>query len=73
MKAAALHKDRAVRKAAFVDYFERFAEFPTYLFDNEDKIDDQLYETVQDLLKDPETAKEMRDGINALLDRLPSR
>lgn len=72
MKAAASHKNRTVRKAAFIEYFERFAEFPSYLFDNEEKIDDQLYETIQDLLKDPETTKEMREGISALLERLPS-
>lgn len=73
MKAAATHGDRAVRKQAFIEYFERFSEFPSYLFDNEQKIDDVLYETMQDLLKDPATTKEMQKGITALLDRLPSR
>ncbi|MBI4093449.1 hypothetical protein HY417_00640 [Candidatus Kaiserbacteria bacterium] len=72
MKAAATHKDPAVRKRAFIDYFERFAEFPSYLFDNEVKIDDRLFETMQDLLKDSETTKEMHKGIEALLGRLPS-
>lgn len=72
MKAAATHKDPAVRKKAFIEYFERFAEFPSYLFDNEVKIDDVLRETMHDLLKDSETTKEMQKGIEALLARLPS-
>ncbi len=73
MKAAAANSDRAIRKQAFIEYFERFAEFPSYLFDNEQKIDDRLNETMQDLLKDPATDKEMHKGILALLDRLPAR
>ena len=73
MKAAASNKDPAIRKQAFIEYFERFTEFPSFLFDNEQKIDDQLYETMQDLIKDPATSKEMHKGILALLDRLPSR
>ena len=72
MKAAAAHKDPAVRKQAFIEYFERFQEFPSYLFDNQSKIDESLYQTMQDLLKDPATTKEMHKGIEALLDRLPS-
>lgn len=72
MKAAATHKDRAIRKKAFSEYFERFTEFPSYLFDNEVKIDDVLFETMQDLLKDSATTKEMQKGIEALLERLPS-
>lgn len=72
MKAAAANKDPAVRKQAFIEYFERFAEFPSYLFDNEQKIDDRLLETMQDLLKDPETSKEMHKGITDLLERLAS-
>ncbi|MBI2613083.1 hypothetical protein HYW59_04770 [Candidatus Kaiserbacteria bacterium] len=73
MKAAAANKDPAIRKQAFIEYFERFTEFPSYLFDNEQKIDERLYETMQDLLKDPTTTKEMHEGILALLDRLPSK
>lgn len=72
MKEAATHKDPAKRKQAFLEYFERFGEFPSYLFENEPKIDPQLYETMQDLLKDPEMSKEMQKGITTLLDRLPS-
>ena len=72
MKEAAANPDREVRKTAFIEYFERFSEFPSYLFDNTKKIDDRLYETMQDLLKDPETSKEMHKGIEALLERLPS-
>ncbi len=72
MKAAATHKDPAVRKTAFTEYFERFAEFPSYLFDNEVKIDGILLETIRALLKDSATTKEMRKGIEALLARLPS-
>lgn len=71
MKTAATHKDRAVRKKVFIDYFERFNEFPSYLFDNEAGIDAQLYETMQDLLNDPLTEKSMLDGVNALMLRLP--
>ena len=72
MKAAAAHKDPAVRKQAFIQYFERFEEFPSYLFDNEQRIDERLFETMQDLIKDSETTKAMHKGIEALLERLPS-
>ena len=72
MKAAAGSDDPAVRKQAFIEYFERFEEFPSYLFDNEPKIDDRLLQTIQDLLKDPETTKAMHKGISALMERLPS-
>jgi len=72
MKGAATHKNPATRKEAFTEYFERFGEFPSYLFENEPKIDQQLFDTMQDLLKDPETSKEMQKGITALLDRLSS-
>lgn len=71
MKAGATHKDADIRKQTFVDYFERFQEFPSYLFDNEKNMDAILYETVQALLKDPETTKAMRDGVAALMLRLP--
>ena len=72
MKAVAAHKDPAIRKKAFIEYFEQFQEFPSYLFDNESKIDANLLETMQDLLKDEQTTAEMRKGIDALLERLPS-
>lgn len=72
MKEAATHKNPETRKKAFTEYFERFGEFPSYLFENEPKMDPQLHETMQDLLKDPETSKDMQKGITTLLDRLPS-
>jgi hypothetical protein len=72
MKSEATSEDPVVRKAAFIEYFERFAEFPSYLFDNEAKIDKHLSETIQELRKDPDTSKPMLIGIEALLDRLPS-
>ena len=72
MKAEAGSKDPAIRKQAFIEYFERFGEFPSFLFDNERKIDASLYETMQDLINDKETSQEMRIGIDALLNRLPS-
>jgi len=72
MKDAATSDKPAVRKQAFVDYFERFAEFPSYLFDNQKQIDERLLATIRDLLKDPETTKEMHKGIQALMGRLPS-
>jgi oligoendopeptidase F len=73
MKAGALHKDRAVRKKAFQEYFERFEEFPSYLFDNEREIAAMLLETIQDIENDPATSKAMHAGVAALLNRLPSR
>lgn len=72
MRAAATNADAAVRKQIFVEYFERFAEFPSYLFDNEHAIDGRLRETINDLLADPESTKEMRKGIELLLLRLPA-
>ena len=72
MKSAAMHADPAVRKQVFIDYFERFGEFPSYLFDNETKMDDRLYRTVQDLQSDPDTSRAMQTGLTALINRLPS-
>ena len=72
MKPAAAHKDPAVRKQAFIEYFGRVQEFPSYLFDNQSKTDENLHQTMQDLIKDPATTKEMHKGIEARLDRLPS-
>ena len=72
MKAEATSPDPAVRKKIFTEYFERFEEFPSYLFDNTDKIDSLLYQTIQDILKDPATTKNMQKGISALMQRLPS-
>jgi hypothetical protein len=72
MKLAATHEDSLVRKQVFIDYFERFDEFPSYLFDNEAQIDDRLRSTINDLLNDPDTTKALRSGIDLLLRRLPS-
>lgn len=71
MKARATHTNASVRKQVFIEYFEEFHEFPSYLFDNESRMDALLYETMQDLIKDPETKKPMREGIDALMQRLP--
>lgn len=73
LKERATSPDRAVRKAAFVEYYEQFREFPSYLFDNEREIDENLWQTAQDILKDKDTTKEMRDGVDMLLNRLPFR
>lgn len=71
-KAAATSDDRTVRKTIFLEYFEDFATFPSYLFDNEAGIDAKLKETMQDLLKDPETPKKVRAGVDELLQRFES-
>lgn len=71
LKSAATSPERAVRKEMFIEYFERFEEFPSYLFDNSDAIDARLRETIDDLNNDPETSKVMRRGLDALLQRLP--
>lgn len=72
MKAAATSPDPAVRKKVFTEYFERFEEFPSYLFDSTHSIDPQLYQTIQDIQKDPATTKSMHKGIETLMQRLPS-
>lgn len=72
MKLAATHKDAEVRKSVFIEYFERFNEFPSYLFDNEQSTDGRLQSTIEDLLKDPSISKEMRSGVEMLQRRLPS-
>ena len=71
MKAAATSDNPAVRKVAFVEYFERFNEFPSFLFDNEQKIDPRLATTVQDLASDEDSSKALLAGVTALLNRLP--
>jgi len=72
LKAAATSLNRQLRKKVFAEYFEQFEEFPSYLFDNTDKIDERLSETIQDLTNDPETSKTMHKGIAILMQRLPS-
>ena len=73
MKAAATSSDPRVRKNVFAEYFERFGEFPSYLFDNENGLDEQLSQTIEDLKNDPETTRAMQKGIALLLGRLPSQ
>ena len=72
LKSGATNRDIQVRKKAFLDYFERFDEFPSYLFDNSNGIDNQLYETIVAVQKDPETTEKMQKGLKLLLERLPS-
>ena len=72
MKSAATSPDPQVRKKIFVEYFERFEEFPSYLFDNSERIDMRLYQTIQDLIRDPETPKNMQKGLALLIARLPA-
>ena len=72
LKAGATSPNPAVRKQTFLEYFERFEEFPSYLFDNTERIDTQLFQTIQDIVKDPETSKTMQKAIATLMQRLPS-
>lgn len=73
MKAAATSNDARIRKHVFVEYFERFGEFPSYLFDNENGIDSRLSQTIEELQKDPAATDAMKKGIALLLNRLPSQ
>ncbi len=70
MQIGATSDDPEVRKNIFIDYFERFEEFPSYLFDNSNAIDTRLFETIETLAKDPATPKAMQEGIAALRERL---
>ncbi|MEK7133824.1 MAG: hypothetical protein AAB804_02035 [Patescibacteria group bacterium] len=72
LKAAATSLNAKIRKKVFEEYFERFEEFPSYLFDNSNGIDSRLQETIKDLQNDPETSKNMHKGLAALMQRLPS-
>ncbi len=73
MKAAATSNDPRIRKNVFLEYFERFGEFPSYLFDNENGIDSKLSQTIEELQKDPAATDAMKKGIASLLNRLPSQ
>ena len=73
MKARAISTDSEVRKNVFIEYFDRFGEFPSYLFDNENGIDGLLSQTIEDLQKDPAITIAMKKGIDLLLGRLPSQ
>ncbi|OGG51124.1 hypothetical protein A2763_02165 [Candidatus Kaiserbacteria bacterium RIFCSPHIGHO2_01_FULL_54_36] len=70
LKAAATSVNAKIRKNVFVEYFERFEEFPSYLFDNTNGVDERLAETIRDLQNDPETSKTMHKGLQALVLRL---
>ena len=72
LKAGATSTNAKTRRKVFEEYFERFEEFPSYLFDNEHGIDTMLAETIRDIENDPETSKSMRKGIELLLNRLPA-
>ncbi len=72
LKAGATSTNAKVRRKAFEEYFERFEEFPSYLFDNSNGIDSMLAETIRDIENDPEISKTMRKGIDALMLRLPA-
>jgi len=72
LKAGAMSPDPHTRKNVFKEYFERFEEFPSYLFDNSEKIDSRLSDTIEDLKNDPETTTVMHKGIATLMQRLPS-
>ncbi len=73
MKAAATSNDAVTRKNVFIEYFERFGEFPSYLFDNDPEVDSRLAQTIEDLKKSPEATEAMQKGLKVLLSRLPSR
>ena len=71
MKREAANDSPHVRKQAFLEYFARFEEFPSYLFDIEPQVDARLLQTINDLLQDPDTPKTVRNGVELLMRRLP--
>lgn len=71
LKAGATSENPAVRKKTFQEYWERFEEFPSYLFETTGTVDSRLLQTIQDLKNDPETSRLMQKGIAALMQRLP--
>ncbi len=72
LKTLATHIDIRVRVKAFTEYFEMFEEFPSYLYDNSSGIDATLLSTIEKIKTDPGTSKQMQNGIELLLNRLPS-
>lgn len=72
LKAAATSEDPVVRKNIFIEYFERFEEFPSYLFDNTEEIDKMFLQTIRDIENDVNTSELMHKGIVALMRRLPT-
>lgn len=73
LKSDATSPNPLIRKKTFIEYFERFNEFPSYLFDNSDRIDDLLLQTINDIEKDSSTSQAMMKGLAVLLERLPAR
>ena len=71
LKADATSSDPKVRKEIIKEYYERFEEFPSYLFDNDNGIDSRLLETIRDIKNDPDTTEAMQKGITALMNRIP--
>lgn len=72
LKAAATSANPSIRKKVFEEYFEMFGEFPSYLFDNTEKIDSLLAQTIADIQNDPNAHDSVKKGITLLLHRLPS-
>jgi len=73
LKAGATSANPSIRKKTFQEYFEKFQEFPSYLFDNSNGVDAILLKTIQDLEKDPDTTEAMQKGLVLLLERVPMR
>ena len=73
MRAAATSENSETRKNIFIEYFDRFGEFPSYLFDNESGIDSRLSQTIEDLRKDPDIKESLKKGLVLLLDRISSQ
>ena len=70
MKEAATSPVASIRKQAFVEYFERFEEFPSYLFDNERALDALFQETILSIESDPSSSPALLKGVAALKLRL---
>lgn len=72
LKAGATNPNPEIRKNTFIEYFERFQEFPSFLFDEENGIDALLSRTIRDLADDPEISPNLKKGLATLLERLPA-
>lgn len=72
LKEEATSPNVRIRMASFRAYFEQFEELPSYLFDNERRIDDMLLETVNALQKDSGTSTAMKKALVLLLERMPA-
>ncbi|MBI5456448.1 hypothetical protein HY969_01780 [Candidatus Kaiserbacteria bacterium] len=71
LKDDATSPDANVRKNIFIEYYERFEEFPSYLFDNSGGIDKLLLQTIRDLSNDEDVPENVHKGISLLMERLP--